>query len=115
MNELIRLANCHLDTLDSTEIPASQIFTHKKHKDKDESTEDLQAFGNVRPLEEGQKRCYNGQGASEKKLWMRREQQEIFTIFWLCLVSPVPAGGWQVYKQLGHKKGPCLLLPDTVS
>lgn len=38
-----------------------------------------------------------------------------FAIFRLCLDSPVPAGGWQVYKQLGHKKGPYLLLPDTVS
>lgn len=64
MNELIRLANCHLD---SAEILASQIFTHKKHKDKDESPEDLQAFGKVRPLEEGQKKMLQWTGSLGEK------------------------------------------------
>lgn len=50
MNELIRLANCHLDTLDSVEILVRHIF-HKKQGEKhnkEKSQKELGASWKVR-------------------------------------------------------------------
>lgn len=93
MNELIRLANCHLDTLDSAEILASQIFTHKKHKDKDESPEDLQAFGKVRPLEEGQKKMLQWTGSLGEKALDEKGATRNFYHFLALPGVPSPCWG----------------------